>query len=92
MTRFRLFWDFGPEGLKGCAAARGGFLNTKVLTIDNGVFDVLATNGDAHLGGEDFNQRVMQHFINVFKKNHGKDMSGAYEGNLNGSSKMATGE
>merc|ERR1712012_1508221 len=34
-----------------------------------------ATNGDTHLGGEDFDQRVMQHFIKLFQKKHGKDMT-----------------
>merc|ERR1711988_761908 len=42
---------------------------------DNGVFEVVATNGDTHLGGEDFDQRVMQHFIKIFNKKHGKDMA-----------------
>jgi len=45
------------------------------LTIDNGVFEVVATAGDTHLGGEDFDQRVMQHFIKVFEKKHKKDLS-----------------
>ena len=39
-----------------------------ILTIDEGVFEVLATNGDTHLGGEDFDQRVMAHFIKLMKK------------------------
>merc|ERR1711931_563445 len=43
-------------------------------TIDNGVFEVVATNGDTHLGGEDFDQRVMDHFIKLFKKKFGKDI------------------
>jgi len=51
----------------------GGTFDVTVLTIDNGVFEVLATNGDTHLGGEDFDQRVMQHFLNSFKKKSGKD-------------------
>ena len=38
----------------------GGTFDVTLLTIDNGVFEVLATNGDTHLGGEDFDQRVMQ--------------------------------
>jgi len=46
-----------------------------VLTIDNGVFEVLATNGDTHLGGEDFDQRVMDYFLQQFKKKSGKDAS-----------------
>merc|ERR550514_410473 len=53
----------------------GGTFDVSLLTIDNGVFEVVATNGDTHLGGEDFDQRVMQHFIKVFNKKTGKDMS-----------------
>ncbi|VDK62893.1 unnamed protein product [Onchocerca ochengi] len=52
----------------------GGTFDVSILTIDNGVFEVLATNGDTHLGGEDFDQRVMEHFIKVFKKKTGKDL------------------
>jgi heat shock protein 5 len=47
----------------------GGTFDVTLLTIDNGVFEVLATNGDTHLGGEDFDQRVMQ-VINVQVKLH----------------------
>merc|ERR1719191_1765813 len=53
----------------------GGTFDVSLLTIDNGVFEVVATNGDTHLGGEDFDQRVMQHFIKLFNKKHGKDMA-----------------
>merc|ERR1719262_1211069 len=53
----------------------GGTFDVSLLTIDNGVFEVVATNGDTHLGGEDFDQRVMQHFIKIFQKKHSKDMS-----------------
>merc|ERR1712048_431832 len=53
----------------------GGTFDVSLLTIDNGVFEVVATNGDTHLGGEDFDQRAMQHFIKIFQKKHGKDMS-----------------
>jgi heat shock protein 5 len=53
----------------------GGTFDVTLLTIDNGVFEVLATNGDTHLGGEDFDQRVMQYFIKMFKKKNGSDMS-----------------
>jgi heat shock protein 5 len=45
-----------------------------MLTIDNGVFEVLATNGDTHLGGEDFDQRVMEYFIKLYKKKTSKDI------------------
>merc|ERR1711974_268111 len=53
----------------------GGTFDVSLLTIDNGVFEVVATNGDTHLGGEDFDQRVMGHFMKIFQKKHGKDMS-----------------
>merc|ERR1712137_1273738 len=46
-----------------------------LLTIDNGVFEVLATNGDTHLGGDDFDQRVMQYFIKMMKKKSDVDIS-----------------
>merc|ERR1711953_1196124 len=52
----------------------GGTFDVTVLTIDNGVFEVVATNGDTHLGGEDFDQRVMEHFIKLYKKKKGKDL------------------
>jgi len=53
----------------------GGTFDVTALTIDNGVFEVLATNGDTHLGGEDFDQRVMQYFIKMFKKKYEKDLN-----------------
>jgi len=52
----------------------GGTFDVSLLTIDNGVFEVMATNGDTHLGGEDFDQRVMEHFIKLYKKKKGKDL------------------
>ena len=52
----------------------GGTFDVSLLTIADGVFEVIATNGDTHLGGEDFDQRVMEHFIKVFKKKTGKDL------------------
>lgn len=52
----------------------GGTFDVSLLTIDNGVFEVVATNGDTHLGGEDFDQRVMDHFIKLHKKKKGKDI------------------
>jgi heat shock protein 5 len=51
----------------------GGTFDVTVLTIDSGVFEVKATNGDTHLGGEDFDQRVMDYFLTIFKKKTGKD-------------------
>ncbi|XP_035226081.1 endoplasmic reticulum chaperone BiP-like [Stegodyphus dumicola] len=52
----------------------GGTFDVSLLTIDNGVFEVVATNGDTHLGGEDFDQRVMEHFIKIYKKKTGNDI------------------
>lgn len=53
----------------------GGTFDVTLLTIDQGVFEVLATNGDTHLGGEDFDQRVMEHFFKLYKKKTGKDVT-----------------
>merc|ERR1711972_816047 len=53
----------------------GGTFDVSLLTIDNGVFEVVATSGDTHLGGEDFDQRTMQHYVKIFQKKRGKDMS-----------------
>jgi len=53
----------------------GGTFDVTLLTIDNGVFEVLATNGDTHLGGEDFDQRVMQYFIKMMKKKSDVDIT-----------------
>jgi len=52
----------------------GGTFDVSLLTIDNGVFEVLATAGDTHLGGEDFDQRVTDHFCKSFKKKHSVDI------------------
>jgi len=52
----------------------GGTFDVSLLTIDNGVFEVIATNGDTHLGGEDFDQRVMDYFMKLYKKKKGKDI------------------
>jgi len=54
----------------------GGTFDVTLLTIDHGVFEVLATNGDTHLGGEDFDQRVMKYFMKRFKSKNKKDMAG----------------
>merc|ERR1719393_1041834 len=53
----------------------GGTFDVSVLTIDQGVFEVISTNGDTHLGGEDFDQRVMEYFIKLIKKKYSKDIS-----------------
>merc|ERR1712167_463259 len=54
----------------------GGTFDVTLLTIDQGVFEVLATNGDTHLGGEDFDQRIMDHFVKLFKRKTKLDIRG----------------
>jgi len=54
----------------------GGTFDVTLLNLDNGVFDVLASEGDTHLGGEDFDQRVMSHFIDTMQKKVKIDISG----------------
>ncbi|AWU78457.1 uncharacterized protein C5L36_0E05100 [Pichia kudriavzevii] len=53
----------------------GGTFDVSLLSIAGGAFEVLATSGDTHLGGEDFDYRVVKHFIKVFKKKHNIDIS-----------------
>ena len=53
----------------------GGTFDVTLLTIDNGVFEVLATNGDTHLGGEDFDQRTMSYFMKTIQKKDGADLA-----------------
>lgn len=52
----------------------GGTFDVSLLTIDQGVFEVAATSGDTHLGGEDFDQKVMDYFINLYQEKTGKDI------------------
>ena len=59
-----LIYDFG-----------GGTFDVSLLNIDDGVFEVLATSGDCHLGGEDIDNRLVKHFISEFKRKHKKDLS-----------------
>merc|ERR1711920_937004 len=53
----------------------GGTFDVSLLTLDEGVFEVLATNGDTHLGGQDFDQRVITYLIKTFKKKHKIDIA-----------------
>ena len=53
----------------------GGTFDVSVLTIGDGVFQVLSTAGDTHLGGEDFDNRMVSHFIAEFKQKNKKDIS-----------------
>ena len=54
----------------------GGTFDVSVLAIENGVFEVKSTAGDTHLGGEDFDQRLVNHFATEFRRKHGKDITG----------------
>ena len=53
----------------------GGTFDVSMLTIDSGVFEVISTNGDTHLGGEDFDNRVLDYLLKVIKKKHNQDIS-----------------
>jgi len=54
----------------------GGTFDVSLLSIDEGVFEVLATAGDTHLGGEDFDNRVIDYFIQLWKRKHnGEDIT-----------------
>lgn len=53
----------------------GGTFDVSILTIEERVFEVISTTGDTHLGGEDFDQRVIDHLIKAFKRSTGKDAS-----------------
>jgi len=52
----------------------GGTFDVSVLELGDGVFEVKSTNGDTHLGGEDFDNRIVNHFLDVFKQNEGIDL------------------
>jgi endoplasmic reticulum chaperone BiP len=52
----------------------GGTFDVSLLSIEDGVFEVLATNGDTHLGGEDFDARVSQHLVDLYKRKTQKDL------------------
>ncbi|OIW24884.1 heat shock protein 70 [Coniochaeta ligniaria NRRL 30616] len=53
----------------------GGTFDVSLLSIDQGVFEVLATAGDTHLGGEDFDQRIINHFAKQYNKKHNVDVT-----------------
>lgn len=80
-TAAAIAYGMGEEGRKSESNVLvfdlgGGTFDVTLLTIDDGVFEVLSTNGDTHLGGEDFDQRVMQYFIKMTAKKNGVDISG----------------
>nr|XP_024370395.1 probable mediator of RNA polymerase II transcription subunit 37e [Physcomitrium patens] len=53
----------------------GGTFDVSLLTIEEGIFEVKATAGDTHLGGEDFDNRMVNHFVQEFKRKYKKDIS-----------------
>ncbi len=53
----------------------GGTFDVSILEISDGVFEVLATNGNNRLGGDDFDKRLMDYMVDEFKKSHGVDLS-----------------
>ncbi|WWC99734.1 heat shock protein HSS1 [Kwoniella sp. B9012] len=53
----------------------GGTFDVSLLTIEEGIFEVKATAGDTHLGGEDFDNRLVNHFVQEFKRKNKKDLS-----------------
>uniref|UniRef100_A0A7S3C1J6 Heat shock protein 70 n=1 Tax=Prasinoderma singulare TaxID=676789 RepID=A0A7S3C1J6_9VIRI len=55
----------------------GGTFDVSLLTIEEGIFEVKSTNGDTHLGGEDFDNRLVNHFVQEFKRKNKKDISGS---------------
>ncbi|GAU23242.1 hypothetical protein TSUD_172710 [Trifolium subterraneum] len=75
---------YGLQKRANCAESRnififdlgGGTFDVSLLSIKNNEFDVKATAGDTHLGGEDFDQRMVNHFAKEFKRKHKKDISG----------------
>ncbi len=54
----------------------GGTFDVSILELGDGVFEVKSTNGDTHLGGEDFDNRLVNYFLDEFKKEHGVDLKG----------------
>lgn len=53
----------------------GGTFDVSILTIEDGIFEVKSTAGDTHLGGEDFDNRMVNHFVQEFKRKHKKDVT-----------------
>nr|AAP57537.3 heat shock protein 70 [Locusta migratoria] len=53
----------------------GGTFDVSILTIEDGIFEVKATAGDTHLGGEDFDNRMVNHFVQEFKRKYKKDLT-----------------
>lgn len=76
-TAAALAYGFDKDGDKKIAVfdLGGGTFDVSILEIGDGVFEVLATNGDTHLGGDDFDNVILQWMLDEFKKEHGIDLS-----------------
>lgn len=66
--------DKGKEEKIAVFDLGGGTFDVSILQLGDGVFEVLSTNGDTHLGGEDFDLRIVNHFVDEFKKEAGIDV------------------
>merc|ERR1712190_609802 len=73
---------YGLDKKKGSAECNvlifdlgGGTFDVSILTIEEGIFEVKSTAGDTHLGGEDFDNRMVDHFVKEFQRKHKKDLS-----------------
>jgi len=75
---------YGLDKKKGSSAGEsnvlifdlgGGTFDVSILSIEDGIFEVKSTAGDTHLGGEDFDNRLVEHFIKEFQRKHKKDIS-----------------
>ncbi len=66
--------DKGKEEKIAVFDLGGGTFDVSILQLGDGVFEVLATNGDTHLGGEDFDLKIVNHFVDEFKSEHGIDI------------------
>ena len=66
--------DKGKEEKIAVFDLGGGTFDVSILQLGDGVFEVLSTNGDTHLGGEDFDLRIVNHFVDEFKKEAGIDI------------------
>jgi len=73
---------YGLEKGKGCQEKNvlifdlgGGTFDVSILSIEDGIFEVKATAGDTHLGGEDFDNRMVDHFVKEFQRKHKKDLT-----------------
>ncbi|KAJ4781198.1 70 kDa heat shock protein [Rhynchospora pubera] len=81
-TAAALAYGFGKERNSGIQKKvlvfdlGGGTFDVSVLAMNGGVFEVKAIAGDTHLGGEDFDNQMVKHFIDEFRRKNGKDISG----------------